>query len=249
MIFDGPNKVIVLEAADTQTVSVIDVYSNWKLWVTQGNAQYARAMSSVGGDPITGILSLGSTFFLENGWKIRPREADQELEIAGNLYSRDGTNPLTQTTGTYRVLVTTRVSNLVDTVTTGGSSLTAADVWDLASTGHTISGTFGALVQSASQGPAPIIDTSAISNAVWSRDLTPYVAGTAAHVVTSTSSSLSTVASDMSFVKSIQGGRWKIDNNKMLFYDDDNVTLIAEFNLYDSTGTPSETSVFERVRV
>lgn len=241
--------MIVLEAADTQTVSVIDIYSNWKLWVTQGNAQYARAMSSVGGDPITGVLSLGSTFFLENGWKIRPREADQELEISGNLYSRDGTNPLTQTTGAYRVLVTTRVSNLVDTVATGGSSLTAADVWDLTTTSHTISGTFGAMLLSASQGPEPVIDTSAISNAVWSRDLSPYASGTAGHVVTSVSGTLSVIASDITFIKSIEGGRWKIDNNKMLFYADDNVTLVAEFNLYDSTGTPSETSVFERVRV
>ncbi len=129
MIFDGVNKIIELEVADGASVNVIDIYSRWKDWILLGNAQYPQAMSSVGGDPITVILSLGGTFFMENDWKIRPYEGDQELEIIGNLYTRDETNPLIPTVGAYRVLVTTRVSNLIDTVATGGSSLTAADVW------------------------------------------------------------------------------------------------------------------------
>jgi len=129
MIFDGTNKIIELEIADGASVNVIDIYSAWKDWVLSGYAQYPQAMSAVGGDPITVILSLGGTFFMENDWKIRPYEGDQELEIIGNLYTRDESNPIIPTVGSYRVLVTTRVSNLIDTVATGGSSLTAADVW------------------------------------------------------------------------------------------------------------------------
>jgi len=43
-------------------------------------------------------------------------------------------------------------------------------------------------------------------------------------------------------------GRWKIVNNQMLFYAPDNVTLVATFNLFDDSGTPSMDAVFERQR-
>lgn len=58
------------------------------------------------------------------------------------------------------------------------------------------------------------------------------------------------VEEQISFIKSIEGGRWKINTstNKMIFYKDDNVTQIAEFDLKDSDGSASSSSVFERVR-
>lgn len=51
------------------------------------------------------------------------------------------------------------------------------------------------------------------------------------------------------FIRDIEGGRWKIDGNQMIFYKEDNVTEIARFNLYDTQGQPTETDVFERERV
>lgn len=58
------------------------------------------------------------------------------------------------------------------------------------------------------------------------------------------------VEEQISFIKSIEGGRWKIDTstNKMVFYKDDNTTKIASFDLKDSDGSASTSSVFERVR-
>jgi hypothetical protein len=47
----------------------------------------------------------------------------------------------------------------------------------------------------------------------------------------------------------IQFGRWRIVNDKMLFYKEDNATLIAEFNLFDDAGNPTMDAVFERTRV
>ena len=47
----------------------------------------------------------------------------------------------------------------------------------------------------------------------------------------------------------IQYGRWKIESNQMKFYREDNVTLVATFDLFDDLGAPSMDSVFERVRV
>jgi len=52
------------------------------------------------------------------------------------------------------------------------------------------------------------------------------------------------------FIRNIEGGRWKINTstNKMTFYKDDNSTVVAAFDLKDSDGSGSSTSVFERVR-
>lgn len=133
----------------------------------------------------------------------------------------------------------------VNTIVSGS----AEAVWNLTTQGHMLSGTFGNLLLTASQGPTPVIDTSAISNAVWSKDISAYAVGTAGHVLTGVSGSIVAVATDIAFIKSIEGGRWKIENNRMKFYKDDNITLVAEFDLFDSSGTPSESSVFERVRL
>ena len=47
----------------------------------------------------------------------------------------------------------------------------------------------------------------------------------------------------------IEGGRWKLVNNQMVFYESDNVTEVARFDLFDSAGNPTMTNVYERVRV
>lgn len=44
----------------------------------------------------------------------------------------------------------------------------------------------------------------------------------------------------------IQYGRWKIVGNQMLFYKEDNATLIATYNLFDDLGAGTMDSVFER---
>ena len=51
------------------------------------------------------------------------------------------------------------------------------------------------------------------------------------------------------FIKSIEGGRWKIISNQMIFYKSDNVTEVARFNLLDKDGLPAEKNVMERTRV
>lgn len=53
----------------------------------------------------------------------------------------------------------------------------------------------------------------------------------------------------LSFIKSVEGGKWKIENNQMLMYKEDNQTLVAKFNLFDSSGQPASTDVYERRRV
>lgn len=104
----------------------------WEEWLLQDdNIKYAMAISAIGGDPIGGARYLGSTFFLENGWKLRPYEGNHVLTIVGNLYTRDESSPFVQTVGSYNVLISMQVSNLIDTVATGGGSVyTPAQVAD-----------------------------------------------------------------------------------------------------------------------
>jgi hypothetical protein len=54
---------------------------------------------------------------------------------------------------------------------------------------------------------------------------------------------------DIEIIKKVETGRWKIVSNQMIFYDDDGVTPLLTFNLFDQVGLPSMDSVFERVLV
>ena len=47
----------------------------------------------------------------------------------------------------------------------------------------------------------------------------------------------------------IEYGRWRIVNDQMIFYLDDNTTEVARFDLYDENGLPTVDAVFERRRV
>ena len=114
--FDGVNKLITCTPGTTSLSIQTDVYSAWKDWILiADNSKYLQAISYVGGDPISPTLDLGSTYFLENAWKIRPQEANHTLDVVGNIYSRDGSVPFVQTISSYNVMVINKVSNLVDT--------------------------------------------------------------------------------------------------------------------------------------
>lgn len=121
--FDGDNSLMLVSMGVTQLDTKLDIYNSWKEWAVQGNnAKYSQAISVIGGDPIGSGTYLGTTYFLENGWKVRPHEASHTLTIAGNLYCRDGTSPIVHTLGNYNVLVSMARSNLVDAIATSGGS-------------------------------------------------------------------------------------------------------------------------------
>lgn len=69
--------------------------------------------------------------------------------------------------------------------------------------------------------------------------------------VNNISTILTQVSGAVEFIKHIEGGRWIIDEtvDQMIFYEPDNVTEVARFNLYDITGSATSTCVYERVRV
>jgi len=52
---------------------------------------------------------------------------------------------------------------------------------------------------------------------------------------------------DLSLVRQVETGRWKIVANQMIFYENDGVTPLLVFNLRNEAGLPAMDEVFERV--
>lgn len=57
------------------------------------------------------------------------------------------------------------------------------------------------------------------------------------------------LAVDVNFIKNIEGGKWELKNNQMIFYDTFGTVEIMRFNLFDQDDVPSMENVFKRERV
>ena len=53
----------------------------------------------------------------------------------------------------------------------------------------------------------------------------------------------------LSFTAAVNGGKWTIAGNQMVFFDTDNMTEVARFDLFDADGNPTMDAVFTRSRV
>jgi len=67
--------------------------------------------------------------------------------------------------------------------------------------------------------------------------------------INSLSSNLTLVAADVTTLKKIESGSWRILNNQMIFYDTNGTTPLFTFDLFDENGNPTSTNVFRRVLV
>jgi hypothetical protein len=116
--FDGDNRrIIEISAGGDNELNVAEVYSEWKEWVKSApaNAAVEQAFRQVGGDPISPTQDLGTTFFLMNGWKVRPAELNHKLTLVGNIVTDPaGESVFVPTLGAFTVNTETRVSNLID---------------------------------------------------------------------------------------------------------------------------------------
>lgn len=229
--FNGTTKLATLSGGTT-TLSVPELWSRWVDWVATGdNSKYPVALSQIGGDEISDGKYLGVTFFLENGWKIRPYEGDHTLTITGNLFSRDGSTQIAHTIDDYNVIVNLSTSNLVDTIATGGgSSLTvdeiASAVWDRLASLHTNTGTFGETVT-----------------------MTKATADLNFNQLESLSDDVEAVTSLVQILLKYANNRTKIDPNAktMTVFENDGVTILKVFDLKNFAGSASVTEVAERV--
>lgn len=117
--FDGPNKIIIVNEGITEIDFREDVYSNWKEWLhdpTQDNEKYLPAISVVGGDPLPGDRVLGTTYFLENGWRMRTWEGDHSLTVTGNVFTREGDPLFVPTLNPWTITINLNTSSLVETI-------------------------------------------------------------------------------------------------------------------------------------
>ena len=89
--FDGINKLILINEGETQIDVQQDLYSDWKEWVrTDNNLKYFPPFNTVGGEPTVAGQRLDVTYFLINGWKIKPYQGTYDLNLIGNIFDVDG---------------------------------------------------------------------------------------------------------------------------------------------------------------
>ena len=119
VVFDGPNKLIIVAEGVTELDFREDVYSAWKEWIkdpNQQNAQYELALSATGGDPLPGSRALGTTYFIENDWRMRTWEGDHELTVTGNFFTRAGVSAFISTLNPWTITINLNTATLVETI-------------------------------------------------------------------------------------------------------------------------------------
>lgn len=89
--FDGVNRLILINDGETNIDVQRDIYSSWKEWVLyDNNARYLKALDIVGGEPTVAGQRLDVTYFLINGWRIKPYPGSYFLNLIGNIFDVDG---------------------------------------------------------------------------------------------------------------------------------------------------------------
>jgi hypothetical protein len=153
--FSAREKIIYVNEGVTELDVKIDIYSAWKEWNLSSPEEpfpiaFLDAISAIGGEPLNDTLNVGSTFFLENGWRIQPfaSKTPYVLNVIGNIYTREaGENPFRFAEG---VSVNLTRSNLVDqlvatsTITEADQAAIATKVWQVVS-GASGNPTYGSL--------------------------------------------------------------------------------------------------------
>lgn len=117
--FDGPNKIIIVNEGVTELDFRVDVYSAWKEWTldpNQINLKWEQALSAVGGDPLPGDRVLGTTYFLENGWRMRTWEGNHSLTVTGNVFTSEGEPIFVNTLNPWTITINLNTSTLVETI-------------------------------------------------------------------------------------------------------------------------------------
>ena len=135
VIFDWPNKLIVINTWITDIDVKVDIYSDWKEWfIISDNSKYLPAIRAVWWDPLPWSKALWITYFLMNWWKIRPYEWNHTLNINGNLYTESWDSPYVSTLWNYNVMLISSVSSLVEIVTSNWWSwwwwATPEEIWN-----------------------------------------------------------------------------------------------------------------------
>ena len=159
--FDGANRIIYVNPDVTELDIKIDIYSDWKEWVSASsdNAVWAPAIRTIGGDPTVAGQYAGDIYFLINNWKLYVDVT--KVKITGALFSDNYLSAYYDYLGNLQYPV--EVSSIVvgaaqiansDNITTSLSSISATTtttnntVNDISATTTTINSTVNSLSSS-----------------------------------------------------------------------------------------------------
>lgn len=129
--FSGTDKIVTI-TTDT-TLDVRDLWSRWIDWyLTSDNSKYGVAMTNVGGDDIDVVAGtkIPIYLFLQDGWKVKPKEANHTLAVTnGILLTDDGSDPFTDTSGSYIIRINYQQPvQAISFSTGGGAGITVDDI-------------------------------------------------------------------------------------------------------------------------
>lgn len=124
--FDGINRLIIINQGEEEIDVQRDIYSAWKEWsLVETNAKFPQALEVIGGEPLTVGQSLDATYFLINGWRLKPFAGSYTLNITGNIFEVDGDDifiPADVVTGiANNININTNRSAIVRRIDGGGS--------------------------------------------------------------------------------------------------------------------------------
>lgn len=239
--FDAANKLIWVNYGVTELDWKEDVYSAWKEWMRleshTENPAVLPAIRAIGGDDITsdGSRKVGTTFFLTNGWRLKPWGGDYRLSILGNVYTEEGEPIYVPVDGDYKIVIEQTLSSLVELVTlegtdTPGTAPTAAEVanavWNQPALNNIGTGTFGSYLN--------MVKASSDLQLTEILDM---------------KTQLIAVTTLVETLLKYEKNRTRVDQTqkRLYIYDDDGVTVLRSFDLRDFAGMPSVTQIAERV--
>lgn len=123
VVFDGPNRYIYLLDGYGEFSVSEHVYDAWKEWIRLRDfTKYPEALQVVGGEPISPTEALGATFFLVNGWKMKPIDGTEAITIDGNIFS-DDLQPATDPDDNGNLNISYKVSTLTNTIIVDGGGV------------------------------------------------------------------------------------------------------------------------------
>jgi len=237
--FDPSNSYINI-TSPTVSTTALALYNASMDWTDQlENTSYTVPMAADGKFPMGGGVNSDSIFRLINGWKLFPWVAGQMIRVTGTIITDDETVRWIYPGG--NVGMEFQVSSQATVVETGISGVTEGDlndmadkVWDEAIADHQIVGSTGEALGDAGASAAT---PEEIADAVLDEAVADH-------------QGVGSLGEAIKEIHQVSIGRWKFDDTfkTMTIYDIDNSSPLVVFDMKDINGSPTLTSIYERVR-
>lgn len=249
--FDKVNRVIQVALPDEEVIvqQLINAIRDWEDELI--NMEEDKIADASGKDDLGGGAYVGITLKLVNNWRIQfaPRPGPDWVNCfvkGGNLVAENDYNDDPLKSSPY--------VNAVIAQSTSPTLVGVDDPWAMELPGGYTGQQAGKIVSDVPTTSEIDSELSAVHGVgSWEGGVPPTVSEIAVGVweeALSDHAGISGSAAEaLQFLTDIEGGRWQIANNQMIFYASDNQTVICRFNLYDAAGQPTMQDIFERRRV